>query len=75
MPSIRRAAPRRQIAQRIRAARLAIPISQEAVAKKLRLHRQQWRRIEAGQQSIPAERLIDVCEIIQTNVDHLLGIA
>lgn len=74
MAALRRTSPRRRIAARIKASRLAQGFSQDVAAKKLRVHRDQWYRIEAGLQSIPAERLLDVARIVDTTVNELLGI-
>lgn len=75
MPSIRRTGKRREIAQRIRRRREALGLIQEDVAKTLRIDRQQWAYIEQGQQSLPIERLAEVCAILKWTPDELLGIA
>jgi len=72
---MRRTGKRREIAQRIRRRREALGISQEAVAKLLRIERQQWAYIEHGKQSLLIERLAEVCAILQWTADDLLGIA
>jgi transcriptional regulator with XRE-family HTH domain len=72
MAALRRTAPRRRLADRIRAARRGAGLSQEVVAKKLRIATNQWWRIESGLQSLPAERLVDVARIINVNVTDLL---
>lgn len=74
MSTMRRTSSRRQIAGRLKKRRLASGISQENAAKKLRIRRNQWSRIELGLQSIPAERLVDVCEVVNTTVAELLNI-
>lgn len=74
MAALRRTSPRRKIAARIRALRLSLGLSQEAAAKKLRVHRDQWYRIEAGLQSLPTERLVDVARIVETTALDLLGL-
>jgi len=43
-------------------------------ALKLRVHRDQWYAIEAGKQSLPVERIIDVARIVNRPVVELLGI-
>lgn len=73
MPSIRRTGRRREIAQRLRKLRLALGLSQEQAAKQLGIDRVQWGYLELGQQSIPAERLVDVCRIVNTTPAELLG--
>jgi transcriptional regulator with XRE-family HTH domain len=73
MAALRKASPRRKIAARIRSSRLAVGISQEVAARQLRVHRDQWYRIEAGLQSLPSERLKDVARIVKRPVLELLG--
>lgn len=75
MPSIRRTGRRREIAQRLRKLRRALGISQEQAAKQLGIDRVQWGYIELGTQSIPAERIVDVCRIVNTTPAELLGVA
>lgn len=73
MAALRRTAPRRRIADRIKAARRASGISQEVVAKRLRVTLNQWYRIERGLQSLPSERLVDVAQVVKATVTDLLG--
>lgn len=75
MASMRRTGRRREIAQRLRKLRLALGLSQEQAAKLLGVDRVQWSYLELGHQSIPAERLLDVCRILQATPDELLGVA
>lgn len=75
MASIRRTGRRREIAQRIRRRRLDLGISQEVAAKQLGVDRVIWSSIELGKQSVPAERLVDVCRILNTTPVELLGAA
>jgi len=75
MPSIRRTTRRREIAQRIRKLRVSLEMSQEEAAKQLGVRRVQWTHIEAGKQSVPAERVVDLCRILNTTPVELLGAA
>jgi transcriptional regulator with XRE-family HTH domain len=74
MAALRKTYPRRRIAHRLRLLRIRAGVTQEEIAGQLRLRRNQWCRIEAGDQSIPAERLVDIARIISATVDELLGI-
>ena len=74
MAALRRPRPRQLIADRLRRFRLARGITQEAAAKRLRIQRSQWCLIECGQQSIPAERLVDFAELVGVTANDLLGI-
>lgn len=74
MTTLRRTTPRRKIATRLRKRRLAAGISQGKVARALDIERGVWQRIETGMQSIPAERIVDICAICDISVDELLGI-
>lgn len=73
MASMRRSGRRREIAQRLRRLRVALGLSQEQAAKQLGVDRVQWGYLELGTQSIPAERIVDVCRIVNTTPDELLG--
>ncbi len=75
MSSIRRTGKRREIAERVREKRLAAGLTQEGVAKQLGLQRIQMINIEAGRQSIPAERLLDFARVLATTPVELLGAA
>lgn len=75
MPSIRRTGRRREIAQRIRRKRLDLGISQEVAAKQLGVDRVIWSSIELGKQSVPAERLVELCRILNTTTVEILGAA
>ena len=74
MAALRRPRPRQLIADRLRRFRLAQGITQETAAKKLRITRSQWCMIESGQQSIPAERIIDFADLVGVTANDLLGI-
>lgn len=74
MPSIRRTGKRRELAQRIRRRRESLGLRQEDVAKSLRIDRLQWHYIESGQQSVPMERVAELCVILQWTAAELLGI-
>ncbi len=74
MAALRRTSPRRKIAARIRAGRLALSMTVKDAASKLRVHRDQWYAIEAGKQSLPAERILDVARIVNRPVAELLGL-
>jgi transcriptional regulator with XRE-family HTH domain len=73
VPSIRRTVRRREIANRIKKLRVLLDISQEAAAKQLGIRRVQWTHIEAGRQSVPSERILDLCKILNTTPEDLLG--
>ena len=75
MPSIRRTVRRREIAQRIRKLRVSLDLSQETAAKLLGVGRVQWTHIEAGRASVPAERVVEICRILNTSVVEILGAA
>lgn len=75
MAALRRQAPRQRIAERLRRARLAAGITQEEAARRIRITRSQWCLIEAGEQSIPAERVVDFARLVQVSVTDLLGVA
>lgn len=74
MAALRRPRPRQLIADRLRRFRLAKGLTQEVAAKRLRITRSQWCLIESGQQSIPAERLMDFAELVDASVTDLLGL-
>ncbi len=73
MASIRRTGKRRELAQRIRSRRLEVGLRQEDVAKLLRIDRMTWGYIEQGKQSLPIERLAEVCAILKWTPAELLG--
>ena len=73
MAALRRPRPRQHIADRLRRFRLAKGLTQEDAAKRLRITRSQWCLIESGQQSIPAERILDFAELVDASVAELLG--
>lgn len=75
MASLRRRAPRQHIANRLRRFRLAAGITQEEAAKRIRIARSQWCLIETGQQSIPAERIVDFADLVKVSVNDLLGVS
>lgn len=75
MAALRRPRPRQHIADRLRRLRLACGITQEEAARRLRITRSQWCEIEAGRQSIPAERIADFAELVNAPVTELLGAA
>ncbi len=74
MASIRRSGTRQQIAKRLRRKRVATGLSAAATAKLLRVAYESWLRIEWGKASVPAERLLEVCEIIRATPLELLGV-
>lgn len=74
MAALRRPRPRQQIADRLRRLRLASGLIQEEAARRLRITRSQWCLIEAGSQSIPAERIVDFAQLVGVTVNELLGI-
>ena len=74
MAALRRPRPRQLIADRLRRFRVACGITQEDAAKRLRITRSQWCMIESGQQSIPAERIVDFADLVNAPVAELLGI-
>lgn len=73
MPKVRRTGPRLEIARRLKAARLESGLTQEVVAKKLRIRPEQWRRIEWGKTSVPSEFLLNVCAVVNKDVGTILG--
>ena len=75
MASIRRKGSRLEIAERLRNARQNTGITIREAAKQLRVEVEVWRRLEVGSQSIPAERLGDICDIAKIKPLELLGIA
>lgn len=74
MAALRKRSARRKIAERLRRFRIANDLTQEVAAKRLRITRSQWCEIEAGRQSIPAERIVDFADLVQRPVADLLGI-
>lgn len=74
MAALRRPRPRQHIADRLRRLRLASGITQEEAARRLRITRSQWCLIEAGSQSIPAERIVDFAQLVKSTVNQLLGV-
>lgn len=74
MAALRRQRPRQLIADRLRRFRLAAGITQEEAAKRIRIARSQWCLIETGQQSIPAERLVDFAALVKATPNDLLGV-
>lgn len=75
MSSIRRTGKRREIAHRIRSRRLALGLTQREVAARLRTTQITWSLIEHGKQSVPAERLGEICAILQMTPDEVVGVA
>lgn len=74
MAALRKRAPRLAIAERLRKARIAAGLSQEAAARRLRVTRGTWCIIEQGRQSIPAERVRDFASTVGIEVEQLLGV-
>jgi transcriptional regulator with XRE-family HTH domain len=74
MRKIGRKGTRAQIAERLRAARKAVSITQADAARLAKISRDTWNRIEAGSQALPAERVIDFAKIVSITPEQLLGI-
>lgn len=72
--SFRKTSSRKQIAARVREARVEAGLRQFDVAEKFKISPNQWSRIERGLQSIFAERLVEICALLKTTPEHLLGI-
>jgi transcriptional regulator with XRE-family HTH domain len=75
MATIRRATSRKKIAVRLKQRRISAGLTMLEAAGQLKVQRNVWERVEAGMQSIPAERIVDVCAIVKTTVADLLGIS
>lgn len=63
----------RQVGQRIRAARLAAGITQERLAKNLRISFQQVQKYEKGMNRVGPARLMTIAEACDTSAAALLG--
>jgi transcriptional regulator with XRE-family HTH domain len=74
MASIRRKGSRIDIAERLRRARIEQGLTIKDAATKLRVQHEVWRRLEVGIQSIPAERVADICNITKLEPLYLLGL-
>ena len=74
MASIRRKGSRIEIAERLRKARRDQGLTIKEAAGMLRVQHEVWRRLETGVQSIPAERVSDICNITKIEPLDLLGI-
>ena len=75
MAALRKPKPRKAIAERLKKFRLAAGISQEEAARRMDIARSQWCLIEQGEQSIPAERIVDFAQLVKAHVTELLGVA
>lgn len=73
MRRIGRVTERRRIADKLRAAREARALTQEEAARRARVSRDTWSRIEAGRAALPAERLTEFAGIVGVSVEHLLA--
>lgn len=63
----------RQVGQRLRAARLARGVTQEALAAVLGVERVTVSRYETGQRSIPLRTLIVMAQQLETSLDVVVG--
>jgi transcriptional regulator with XRE-family HTH domain len=73
MRQIGRRAERKRIADRLRAARRSSALTQEEAARKARVSRDTWNRIELGRAALPAERLVEFAAIVGVAPSALLG--
>lgn len=62
------------ISQKIRAERIDNDESQEKIAKKLGITRQQYQLYESGKRDFPMEKIKKICEHYQVSADYLLGL-
>ena len=49
-------------------------MTQEEVAEKIGMKREQYRRYETGQNEVKASFIIKICELYNVSADYLLGI-
>lgn len=62
------------IYQRVRDLREDSELTQEALAKKLKLHVTQYRRWETGESEIPTHIIVELCNYYNVSADYMLGI-
>lgn len=65
---------RTDLAKNIREIRVRKGLKQQVVAEHLGLSINGYSKMERGESKIPAERLLEICEALQTDVNAILGI-
>ena len=63
----------RLIANRLKARRLELHMSQDELGKRLGVRFQQVQKYEKGVNRLGAGRLHQVCQILETNIDYFMG--
>lgn len=61
------------IYSRVRDLREDMDLTQEDVAKELKIHLTQYRRWEVGETEIPTHIIKRLCEFYNTSADYILG--
>lgn len=64
----------KHIYQRVRDLREDSELTQEAIAKELKLHVTQYRRWETGESEIPTHIIVKLCNYYNVSADYMLGI-
>lgn len=61
--------------ERIKEVRTYRDMTQQAVAEKIGIKREQYRRYEKGINEMPVSKFIKVCEVFKVSSDYLLGLS
>ncbi len=65
---------KKQIGQRIKAARKTASLTQKVVSEKMGMVIQQYQTYESGRYELNYQQLINLCRILDVSADYLLGL-
>lgn len=64
---------KKEVGDRLKDSRLAMHLTQSAVAKKLRMTQQQYSRFENGIFELNYSQIVFLCDLFEISADYLLG--